>query len=400
MKFSPEDRLILSSVKIQPSPEELEEINLLISLIRDWDYLISTIIDRGIGPLLFKKLPFLTNSSQIPEFVKIKLQQVYYKTFSRSTILYEHFRKIAKAFTSQNIPLIALKGIYLSEWLYQDIGLRQFSDIDLFVKEEDGERCITILEAMGYKPSSIKNELSKLVFSQFDNDIVHYLPMTMNGVSVEIHIKLHKKREKYCLILQNLWLNSVNTNINGVNVLVFNINDLLIHLCLHLDKHFQSGKIQFTCFNDITNVLQKYSKTLNWNALNETCQLYNCKDIVFKYIVMVHKYMNATVPVDIIKKEGNLLTSKDEKLFSQYLKGNEVEASTLTLSSHFRYLRKNKKFIDKVSYLLDVIFPTIPFMVDKYRIKRPALVLFYYPYRYYIGIRGVMNYLKKKVVGR
>jgi Uncharacterised nucleotidyltransferase len=112
LSLSVEDRLILSSIKLCPNQDELEQINCLILQIQDWDYFIHTIIDRGIGPLLYTKLPLFSNSSQIPETVKTNLQQVYYKTFSRSTILYEHFQKIAGAFVAKNIPVIGLKGIY------------------------------------------------------------------------------------------------------------------------------------------------------------------------------------------------------------------------------------------------------------------------------------------------
>ena len=87
MELKAEDRLILSCIKINPTPNELEQINDLIPEIQNWEYLISTIIDRGIGPLLHKKLPLLTNSLLIPETVQSKLQQVYYKTFSRCTLL-------------------------------------------------------------------------------------------------------------------------------------------------------------------------------------------------------------------------------------------------------------------------------------------------------------------------
>ena len=53
MQLSPEDKLILSSIKLHPNTTELEKLNGLIPLVQDWDYLISTIIDRGIAPLLF-----------------------------------------------------------------------------------------------------------------------------------------------------------------------------------------------------------------------------------------------------------------------------------------------------------------------------------------------------------
>ena len=57
MELKAEDRLILSCVKIQPGATELEQINNLIPLIQDWETLTKNIIDRGIGPLLYKKLP-------------------------------------------------------------------------------------------------------------------------------------------------------------------------------------------------------------------------------------------------------------------------------------------------------------------------------------------------------
>ena len=394
--ISPEDKLILSCIKIHPTSVELDQTNNLIPHVRDWDYLINTIIDRGIGPLLFTKLPLLNNSSLIPTPVQTKLQQVYFKTFSRSTILYEHFRKIAGAFVAQNIPVIGLKGIYLSEWLYQDIGLRQFSDIDLLVKEENAESCLSILEGLGYKKNSA-GQLSEFVLSQFEKDIIHYPPMVLNGVSIELHIKLHSATEKYHLDVTELWKNALPATIHGVNVQALNATDLLIHLCLHLDKHFKVGPVQFTCFNDITNLLEKLSGSLDWNEFTEACRLYNCEEVVYKYLVMVNTSMNAAVPADIIQKYSLLLTEKDKQLFVKYLKGDAV--SLVSLSGHFKYLKNVRSLSGKVRYIAGVLFPSRAFMVQAYNIKRPGLVLFYYPYRYWIGVRGVVNYLKKLVVG-
>jgi len=396
MQLTPEEKLILSCIKIHPGPSELEKINNLIPLIQDWEYLTATIIDRGIAPLFYKKLPLLTNSSQIPEAVRTKLQQAWYKTFSRSTVLYEHFRKIAEAFTSQNIQVIALKGIYLSEWLYQDIGLRQFSDIDLLLKEEDAANCLIILEGLGYIPYKI--ELSSFVLSQFAKDIVHYPPRMKDGVSIELHIKLHSKNQSYNVLIPTLWANAIPATINGILVLALNNRDLLIHLCLHLDKHFRVGHVQFTCFNDITNLLERDADILNWEKLTETCRLYHCEETVYLIILMIHTYMSAAVPLAILEKYGYLLTHKDKELFIKYLRGYDGVAAAITLSGHFGYLKDLATFSEKVRYLWGVLFPSRAFMIQVYKIKKPTQVLFYYPYRYYIGMKGVVNHLKKLIV--
>ena len=135
MTLTPTDQLLLSSVKIQPTSGDLERMNQLIPQITNWDDLAQMAIDRGMAPLLYKKLALLASASMIPDPAKQKLQGAYYLTLSRSMVLYDAFRKAAEAITAAGIQVVALKGIYLSEWLYKDIGLRQFSDIDLLVKK-------------------------------------------------------------------------------------------------------------------------------------------------------------------------------------------------------------------------------------------------------------------------
>jgi len=303
-------------------------------------------------------------------------------------VLYEHFRKITDSFSLQGIPVIALKGIYLSEWLYQDIGLRQFSDIDLLVKEEDGEKCISILREFGYK--QYDNTVSEFVGSQLE--IVHYFPMILNGVSVELHIKLHKKNESYDLNINNLWLNSQVVNLNYSLVHALNQNDLLIHLCVHLDKHFKGADVQFTCFNDITNILCKYSNTMNWTVLVEACRLYKCEDVVFKYLLLVNKYMNAPVPSFIVQKYAYLLLEKDELLFFKYLGG--YTGSFTAVPTHFQNLNKLETLSDQFRYIWDLLFPPKSFMIPKYNIKHHSLIPFYYPYRYFAGFKGIIRYIK------
>jgi hypothetical protein len=391
MKLTPEDKLLLSVVKISPSIEELDQINILILLIQDWDYFTNMIIERGSAPLFYKKLPLLKNSTVIPPHVKAKLQQAYYITFSRSSLLYEQFNKVAKLFSENNIPVIALKGIYLSEWLYQDIGLRQFSDIDLFVHEEDGRKCISLLKEIGFRSAAKINNLSEFVENQMG--MVHYPAMVMDGVSIEIHIKLHRKSEKYNLKLDEIWKNAVPITICNAPALTLNDTDLLIYLCLHLDKHFKNGHVQFTCFNDITNLLDKYAETIIWEDFVKSCVSYKCESIVFKYFVLVNKYMNASLPTEIVEKYNSYLTNNDEQLFLKYLNGFQGIASGV--SGHLVSIKKLNTITLKIKYVLDIIFPSRKFMIEKYGLApNPLKGTFWwlwYPYRWWVGVKGVFK---------
>ena len=167
--LSPASQLILSSAKLEPSVSELERLNDLIPQIENWDGLVAEIIARQTAPLFFKKLPLLTNRNLIPAEATAKLQQAYYRSLSRGMVLYSTFEKVAEAFCIAGIQVVVLKGIYLSEWLYGDIALRQFSDMDLLVKKEDALQCLSILKNLGFKPSDAA--VTEFISSQ--SEIVH-----------------------------------------------------------------------------------------------------------------------------------------------------------------------------------------------------------------------------------
>ncbi len=87
----PELQLILASIPLNPTKSELQAIDALIPDIQDWNYFTSQLIDRGLAPLLYKKLPNLANSHVIPTHTQAKLRSAYYKTVSRSMMLYGAF---------------------------------------------------------------------------------------------------------------------------------------------------------------------------------------------------------------------------------------------------------------------------------------------------------------------
>lgn len=357
MLLCPEDKLILAAVKIQPSAAELDEIDSLITQVVDWEHFVDKIIERGIAPLLFKKLPLLSNVAVMPEVVVSKLQQTYYRTLSRSMVLYDTFGKIATAFNDKGIDLIVLKGIYLSEFLYHDIGLRQSSDIDILVKPEDGERSLAVLASLGFKTGGESGN----DFVAQNMEIVHYEPMVLNGVAIEVHIKLHRDIEKYRMRVDELWKNAMPATVYKNKVYSLAFNDLLIHICLHLDRHFRQGHIQFTGYNDITNLL---SLPINWSNFVERCIEFNCLNQVLVHMLLANKYMNAALPDDILNVYAPVLNARDEATFIKYLNGHVGFISGVP--NHMSSLKTLKHPMDKLRFFWGIIFPPKEFMVEKY----------------------------------
>lgn len=395
VRLTPEDKLVLSCVKLNPNETEYEELNQLICKIENWNKFLINIIERGVSPLLYVKLVKLPNSHKIPKFVIQKLKKTYYLTINRSVKLQDSFRIIAEAFNFADIPIIALKGVYLSEWLYKDIGLRQFSDIDLLIREEDNIKCFSLLDDLGFFCyDGIESE-----HINGQEDLMHYKPrLNKQGVCVELHIKIHHNNVKYNFPVEKLWQSSTKGLINGVEISVLEFNDNLIYLTLHLDKHFKNGHVQFTCFNDIVNILTECADEINWTHLNETCKKYNCNEIVFMYFILVEKYFNVLIPNYIHNEYKTLLEIKTEKIFLKYLRG--YSSYQTTHLEHIANLKSKQSVIGRLKYIIDVIFPSKSFMIEKYNINNHYFVLLYYPYRYYVGIRGLFFLLSGKMTNK
>jgi len=389
--LKPEEEFILLAADIRPEKTILNRLDELIPAISDWTVFTKMAIDRAAAPLIVDKLPKLNNAGQFPDGVLRSLKQASLRTLTRNMVLTEHFRQVVRAFNEAEIPVIALKGSMLSEWLYGNINLRQFSDLDLLVPQEKGLAAVEILRKMGYDSNDF------LIISDFvkeNSSIVHYTPMIKNGVSVEIHIRIHSEMEVYHLDLQSIWQQAVPLQLHGVHALGFCPEDLLLHLCIHLDKHFRSGPFQFTCMYDLVNMLNHKGDVLNWDLFEQKCIQAKAESVTYKYLLLVQKYMNGQLPVAVAEKYTFMLKPKDERNFLGILRGQSVQLKVYTPGLMLSLGHLNS-FSKRFHYLFDFMFPSTNFMMKRYRLKHKRQLWLYYPYRQLIGFRNICLTIKK-----
>jgi len=388
LHLKPEEELILLVADIHPDKTILDRVDALIPAIFDWEVFTKMAIDRAAAPLIVDKLSSLKNAGLFPESVLRRLKQASLRTLSRNMLLTEHFRQVIRAFSEAEIPVIALKGSMLSEWLYGNINLRQFSDLDLLVPQEKGMTAVEILRGMGY----VSSDLKMSDFIKENTSIVHYTPMIKNGVSVEIHIRIHAETESYQVDLQDMWQQAVPMQLHGVPALGFCPEDLLLHLCFHLDKHFRGGQFQFTCLYDIVNMLNHKGKEIHWDLFEKKCIQAKAESVTYKYLLLAQKYMNAQLPVLVAKKYAYRLEPKDERIFLGILRGKGLHIYTAGVIRSMGHLNG---FGNRFRFLFDFFFPTTEFMMKRYRLKRKSQLWLYYPYRHFLALKNVWQTLRK-----
>ena len=328
-------------------------------------------------------------SANIPKYILDELQKYYYKIVSKNTVLYNCFTSIVAQCSANNIEVVALKGIFLADKIYEDIGIRQLSDIDLLVHEEDALKCAEILLKFGFEYDL---RLVKSDFSYTIKDTKHLPMLIKNGIGVEIHSSIVVTDSSFSVPIADYWQHSQTTIISDIPVLVFEPNYLLLHICMHLDEHFVDSFIHFVAYIDIIWILEKYKTELDWQAFDEMCERYNCIANVYPHLYLCTVYLQASIP--------DFIVTKAQKNCSQYHK--EYFVNKLQCNNDFKTIKKNRNiselkkvtgFGNKCRFLFDDMFPSKSFMNYRYKIKTPGAIYWYYVVRQFGGIVSVVKYL-------
>ena len=232
----------------------------------DWEALTAYCAGYDLLPALEFRLSQLGLAHQIPEPHRQSFHSAYMLSAVRNILLLNHASQILLRLKAENIPVIALKGLFLVENTYKDLGARSMSDLDILVHREDLQKTVEILQGLGY-------QLSKYFDIRVSNlYIKHVPPMVLSdGTHVEIHWTLLEENEPFTIAMDGVWERAVPAQINGVEVLAEGIEDLLLHLCVHMTyQHYLSLGLKGML--DIALVLQRYQEQLDWTRFVALCK--------------------------------------------------------------------------------------------------------------------------------
>ncbi len=389
--LTPEIKLLIALAKINRSEADIALADVLISEVKDWNYFYEIAVIHGIASLISGHLQHQQQLQLIPAKVVSGLNQFYLRSLSRNMILYEHFSKVMEVFAAKNIQVIPLKGIYLAETLYKDIGLRQMSDIDLLVKTERAEECIQILSEAGFQESS----RHKSEFIKEKGSAKHLPPMVMDDVMVEIHYRMLIDDSVHAVDIEEYWQDAKPVSLHHSAVLSLSPEHLFQFLCIHLERHFNEGKIKLYHFVDLIGILDAHQNDFNWQKFIQSCVNNQCKRNVFRILFLLEQYFSASFPEHIRQEALKYGDKPTEFLFEAYLQCSKKDIYKGVENLNIKNLRKLKGFKNRIHYIIGDIFPSKSFMVSRYQLKRTGFLYGYYFLRMIKGVWILIRHVYK-----
>ena len=209
-------------------------------------------------------------------------------------------------------------------------------------------------------------------------------------------MRIHSGSEKYKVDIKELWENAKLTNINSLNALVFSNENLILHISIHLHKHFKNGFIQLLSFVDVSETINYFYNKIDWNKFIDDSIRYQCLHEIGEIFYISKKYFNANIPENILfeLKQNDIV--KLENIFSNYIDKNK-DGKNLILGTRkeintVRKLNANSK----IKFIFHEFFPNKEFMIKRYRIKNAGVFYLYYIFRFYKGITNGIKALSRK----
>lgn len=102
---------------------------------------------------------------EVPADVRGAIQRMVRDNALRSLRGVSELLALVSALEAQGVPVVALKGPALSQWLYGSPGIRRFSDLDLLVAIADRERALEVLIACGYAlPAGMSVKTARVIY--------------------------------------------------------------------------------------------------------------------------------------------------------------------------------------------------------------------------------------------
>jgi hypothetical protein len=377
MQNHPEIQLILLILNADDDSENIKSF-LYSHKQLNWEKFSSYSIKHGVAALIYKKLCSPDLLPLLPDAILSLFKQQYYKTFARNTIFIENFKLIADQAHKNNIDLILLKGISLINNIYEDIGMRPMSDIDVLVKNNDVQQITNILESLNYGTNPIVK--SKLFDSNFSIEHFHlpaYINKT-NHVMVELHTHIHPEKSSLNIDISEFWKNKIPVKTFNTNVGMLSPENLLQHLYIHIHEHFHIKNIRLSHFYDVAKVIEKYDNNgLDWKKFVDDTLKFNIKIAVFPYLYLTQKYFNVNIPSVVSFHFSDLDKATIEGKFIDILNIHSFNSKELAEMKK-EEINNIKGFKNKLIYITGDLFPSKRFMISRYNLKNKQLFFLYY----------------------
>ena len=299
--LAPEDRLLTLCCRDVVAASTAERVARLLTGALDWGYLVETSVRHAVAPLLRHGLAQIPAArASVPPHVGRELEDLAGRSAARHRRLYGVLGEIVAALRGAGVEVLALKDLDLAARLYPGPGLRPIGDLDLLVHRDRYEDAAACLGMMGFESPPAADVPYLLRYGDG-----HHLRRRRDEVWVDLQWSVAQREwdvageAMFSFDVEGLWRRAGSAELEGVEVLVPSLEDMLLHLCLHLEGH-RYGELVLLC--DIALLCERRGREIDWRRLCALAEDRGAGGSVARSLLMARRLLDAPVPAQVLER--------------------------------------------------------------------------------------------------
>lgn len=246
--------------------KEIQLLNTLLAQLNQnnqWVQLDHLIHDHQIETLAFHRVIQLNlNPDKIPQEIFLRWKKRAQEVDQTQQLRLKSALPVLDFFSENDIPWILLKGQSLAEEVYGISAYKQMNDIDILVQPANLTKIFNFLKYLKYVSVMQLSEENPRGQEKYSH---HWPPFLSQDFSCiwGIYWSLVSPVKKYHLDLESIWKRAQITNFAGRKVLRLQAEDILHHLCLHLNL-YKSGLKEVQDIYNLVRHFDRTEKSFNW----------------------------------------------------------------------------------------------------------------------------------------
>ncbi len=180
-------RLTLVAVRARPLPAELQQMQELIDGPMDWQAFVSVTLHHRLGPLVFvgmERVGYLRVPLDVQETLKREARNNAREAIESSL----EIQRIARHSAKSGNHFTVLKGVALSQLLFENPNARHVGDIDLLIDVADLPRQVASLLELGYTRT---NPVCALTPKRMASYVKYWKDFSFSNPAADSEIDLH-----------------------------------------------------------------------------------------------------------------------------------------------------------------------------------------------------------------
>ncbi|REK24778.1 MAG: hypothetical protein DWQ42_12965 [Planctomycetota bacterium] len=242
---------------------------------------------RSLFPLIYTNLSRAGYDG--PDLAE--LRELYERTWIANQVRARGLVELLRAFRQAGIVAMPMKGMALALFYYDDLAVRPMGDVDLLIRPGDLEAASQILTASGWQadqelpPEHLR---PYLVATGWDHARFGPLDLHWNPYTVDV-------TDETC---RGLWQRAVVRSALGVEILVPDTTDLLVHMGFHSRKADPQSAARWVA--DLLQLVADKKAPVRWSELVSRATEFGMVGPVRDALIYLREQFAADVPDDVL----------------------------------------------------------------------------------------------------